>query len=183
MNKIKRVSVFFRSFFQILLIGIPMLLIYAWATNPQSIVLFSGLINMNFIPHDYQNDILHELTFNDRVFGFAVSALPMLVELFILISLIKLFKLYEQGEIFSLNNVRYIRNIGYALMASQIVDLIYQALMGLALTLNNPHGHRYMKISIDQNNFAILFAGCIVILISWIMAEGCKLREEQQLTV
>ena len=107
----------------------------------------------------------------------------MSIELYILYSLIKLFKLYEKAEIYSINSVRYIRNIGYALIITQLVNPIYEGLMGVALTWHNPTGHRFASISLDQTNIGIVLVALLVILISWIMAEGCKLREEQQLTI
>lgn len=76
-----------------------------------------------------------------------------------------------------------IRNIGYALLIGQIINPFYEALMGLVLTLHNPSGHRFIGFTLDQNNIGILFAALIIILISWVMAEGCQLREEQQLTI
>jgi len=66
---------------------------------------------------------------------------------------------------------------------TQLVNPFYEALMGIVLTLHNPHGHRLAIITLDQTNIGILFVAGIVILISWIMSEGCKLREEQQLTI
>jgi hypothetical protein len=104
-------------------------------------------------------------------------------ELYILYSLIKLFGLYSKGEIFSVNSVKHIRNIGYALLITQIVNPLYEGLMGLALTWHNPHGHRFASVTLNQTNLGIIFVALIVILVSWIMAEGCKLREEQQLTI
>jgi len=183
MNKIERVSLFFRVLFQLLFIALPILLMIAWSNSPDSLVLMGGIIDMSFIPRAYSHAILHVLSPEERLLGFVISAMPMVVELYILYSLIKLFKLYEKGEIFSINNVRYIRNIGYSLLATQIINPFYEGLMGVALTWHNPHGHRFATVTIDQTNIGILFASLIVILISWIMAEGCKLREEQQLTI
>ena len=79
--------------------------------------------------------------------------------------------------------MRYIRNIGYALIVTQVIDPIYQGIMGFVLTWHNPPGHRFSAISLDQTNIGVILIALIVILISWIMSEGCKLREEQQLTV
>lgn len=183
MNRIKNVSLFFRILFQILIIALPLLLVVAWVTSPESFIMMGGLINMSFIPRSYASSILHVLSNTDRLLGFCISAIPMVVEIYIIYSLIKLFKLYEKGEIFSINNVRYVRNIGYALLLTQIVNPIYEGLMGVALTWHNPPGHRFASITIDQTNIGIIFAALIIILISWIMAEGCKLREEQQLTI
>lgn len=184
MDKIKRVSWFFRMLFQILFIVLPVVLAMSWMQAPQSMVLFNHIIELDTIPKMYSAAILHPLTHMDKLLGFALSLLPLLVELFILYFLIKLFRLYEQGEIFHLNNVKYIRNIGYTLLIGQIlVDPIYQAFMGVILTWHNPPGHRFAGITLNQTNVGILLTALLVILISWIMAEGCKLREEQQLTV
>jgi len=183
MDRIKRVSLFFRAVFQILFIALPVILAIAWITSPESLVIMGGVINMSFIPRPYVNNILHILTPADRLLGFGISSIPMLIELYILYSLIKLFGLYSKGEIFSVNNVRHIRNIGYALLVTQVVNPLYEGLMGVALTWHNPHGHRFASVTLDQTNLGIIFVALIVILISWIMAEGCKLREEQQLTI
>lgn len=202
MNRIKRVSHFFRVLFQFLLVALPLTLIYAWATSPESIVLLGGMIDISFIPQAYhhnairtvlahgsqsaiqiQDGIMHPLSSLERLMGFGLSAIPMTIELYIIYSLIKLFKLYELGEIFSIKNVRYIRNIGYALLIGQLINPFYEALMGIVLTLHNPPGHRYAMISFHQTNIGIIFTGLLVILISWIMAEGYKLREDQQLTI
>lgn len=183
MHRIKRVSLFFKTVFQILFIALPVILGIAWSTSPESFVIMGGAINMSFIPRPYVNNILHTLTPIDRLFGFGISSIPMLLELYILYSLIKLFDLYNKGEIFTVNNVRYIRNIGYALLITQIVNPLYEGLIGVALTWHNPHGHRFASVTLDQTNLEIIFFALIVILISWIMAEGCKLREEQQLTI
>lgn len=190
MNKIKRVSLFFRIIFQIIFIGSPLLLVFAWATNPDSVVIMNGFFfNVSFIPSAYRataehaNPIMHALSFSDRILGFLVCSIPMAVELFIVYSLIKLFRLYEHDEIFSINNVRYIRNIGYALLVSELINPIYQALMGIVLTMHNPPGHHFFGITWGSNNAAIILMAFMIILISWIMAEGCKLSEDQQLTI
>jgi len=90
----------------------------------------------------------------------------------------------QKNEIFTMRHVKYIRNIGYALLAGQLlVQPFYQFAMGLVLTLNNPPHHRFAAISFDQTNIGILLTAFLVVLISWIISEGCKLREEQQLTI
>ncbi len=188
MNKIKQVSLFFRVIFQILFITFPLVLIFGWATNPDSVVLMHGMINMNFIPAAYRANsamggIMHPLSGSEKLLGFGISCIPLAINLFIIYSLIKLFKLYEKGEIFSIENVRRIRNVGWGLLVGQIVGPISDGFLGVALTWHNPPHHRYASITLDQTNLGVLFIALMVILISWIMAEGCKLREEQQLTI
>lgn len=183
MNKIKRVSLFFRVIFQMILVALPVLLIVGWVYAPAELVLLHGFIKLNVIPVSYQNSILHPLSASEKSLGALLSVIPLLVQMYVVYALIKLFRLYERGEIFSLRNVRYLRNIGYALLVGQLIEPFYQFFMGLVLTLHNPPHHRYAAITLDHANIGILLAALLVILISWIMAEGCKLREEQQLTI
>lgn len=183
MDKIKRISLFFRVLFQVVFVALPIFLIIAWIKFSGTLVIIGGTINLNYIPAAYTNSILHALSGSEKLLALCLSSIPMLIQLYILYSLINLFKLYEKGEIFSINNVRYIRNIGYAVLITQIIDPIYQGAMGFVLTRYNPPGHRFAAITLDQTNIGVVLIALMVILISWIMAEGCKLREEQQLTI
>lgn len=195
MEKIRRVSLYFRMIFQLIFIALPVLLIISWIYAPESLVLLYGIIHLDAIPANYngmhvfssqglpEKALLHTLSVSEKTLGCLVSAIPMMVNMFILFMLIKLFRLYEKGEIFTVNNVKYIRSIAYALLAGQFIDPIYQFVMGIVLTMHNPPHHRFASITLDQTNIAIVLTALLVILISWIMLEGYKLREEQQLTV
>ncbi len=189
MNKIKRISRCFRILFQLLFLIIPILFIYAWTTSPESVVMMNGLINFSFIPRayiatgDHASRILHVLAGPEKILGGFIGAIPLIIKLYMLYALIKLFKLYERGEIFTLENVRYIRNIAYAMLISQLVTPVCEFLMGIALTMRNPPEHRFAAVTLDQTNIEVILTALIVILISWIMAEDCKLNEEQQLTI
>lgn len=181
MNKIKRVSWFFRVLFQIIFVVWPLLLAIAWIKAPA--MLFTTYIQMDFIPRGYP--VLHDWDVTTKLLGFLVSMIPVSFGLYVLYSLIKLFRLYEQGEIFSFQTVRRMRNAAYGLLIGQLVNPFYDLLISLTLTWHNPpHQHlRYASITVDQTNIGILLTSLLIILISWIMMEGCKLREEQQLTI
>ena len=192
MNRIQRTSMFFRVLFQIVFVVMPVLFVYswvAWANSLESIYMMNGVIHFSFVPQAYMataehgTHILHTLSATEKLLAGCINAVPLAVNLFIFYSLVKLFKLYEQGEIFAMANVRYIRNIGYALLVGQLIDPFYQAAMGLVLTIHNPPGHGFVAVGLDQTNIETIITALMVILISWIMTEGCKLREDQQLTV
>ena len=172
MNKIQRVSLFFRVLFQVLFMAIPIVSVIAWMNAPNELVFMGGVFRADMIPRAYSHDILHTLTAMEKFFGFILSLIPNGIEMFIAYSFICLFKLFEHGEIFAINNVKYIRNIGYALLLDQLLNPIYEGFMGIILTMNNPHGHRFAKITLDQTNLGIILTGIFIILISWIMAEG-----------
>jgi hypothetical protein len=112
--------------------------------------------------------------------GFLISCIPLSITMLILYYLVKLFKLYEQAQIFTSANVKYIRNIGWIMLLNQIIRPIYEAMFTAALTFQNPHGHRFISISFTNNNLTTLIIALFIILISWVMAEGCKLNDEQK---
>ncbi len=183
MNRIKNVALFFRILFQIIFIALPILLIMSWVYAPNELGFLIGIFRFNAIPDVYSKSILHTLSASEKSLGCLVSAIPVIVQMYLFYCLIQLFKLYEIGKIFSLHHVKYIRNMSYALLLGQFIQPFYQFAMGFVLTLNNPPHHRYAAITFTQTNLGILLIALLIILISWIMAEGYQLQEEQQLTV
>ncbi|EKD73060.1 MAG: hypothetical protein ACD_45C00473G0014 [uncultured bacterium] len=185
MSKIKKVSSLFRLLFQAIFILYPLLLIAFWIHAPDPIGFHPLGILMNFISDDitrnswYQN--IHSLAPINKFLGLLISLIPFIITEFILYFLIKLFGLYKQADIFSLKNVNYIKKIGYTLLIGQLLNPIYQAFMTVNLSWSiHP---RYLSISVSSTHIEVLLTALLIILISWIMAEGCKLREEQQLTI
>lgn len=181
MNRIKRVSLFFRILFQIAFIAVPIALVIAWIKLPEPLFSFNGITWM-MIPTD-EYPILHTLSLSTRIYGFLISLIPTTITLIVLYFLIKLFRLYESGSIFTMKNVLYIRNIAYTLLLGQLLHPIYEASMGIILTWHNPPGHRMAQVTLAGTNVGIILVAFLIILISWIMAEGCKLAEEQKLTI
>lgn len=165
MRKIQRVSRFFRWLFQMACIALPILSVVFWINLPSSIELIHQAFTVNDIPNSIK--ILHTLSSNEKLVGFLISLMPMLVNLFILYCLIQLFRLYENYEIFTLKNVQYIQYIGYTLLIGQlIINPIYEALLSVALTWHNPQGERMAVISFTGTNVGIVLIAFIIILIS-----------------
>jgi hypothetical protein len=80
--------------------------------------------------------------------------------------LFALFRLYKQGILFSAKNVLFIRLLGYCLIVNWAIDYLMQSTL------------RDMDLSMNP-----VFVGLIIIFIAWVMDEGRKIREEQELTV
>ena len=100
----------------------------------------------------------------------------------------QLMNLYERGVIFSEGNVRLLRRIGWLAasygalgpLSGTLIFAWHQNLMGTKF------GNMLTALSFDL--FGVLsspwvIGGLFVIMISHIMGEGCKLQEEQELTV
>lgn len=175
-KKIKYVSLFFRILFLVLFVAIITKQIFGWMVAP--LHTWTGVI-----PGVYLAYLPQVLDTNTRLAGFLVTLAPTGIKLMLLYFLIKLFRLYEQHEFFSSNNVYYIRNVGYALLLEQIVRPLSDFVLGFVLTSGNPPELRYAGMFITDSNLGLLLMAMLIILVSWIMSEGHKLYDEQQLTI
>jgi hypothetical protein len=77
-----------------------------------------------------------------------------------------LFRLYERGTFFAARNVNYIRFFGYVLIIEWVVDYHLSDVVHDLILSTMP-----------------IFAGLLIIFVAWIMDEGRKIQEEQELTV
>ena len=80
--------------------------------------------------------------------------------------MLRLFRLYGRGILFSAKNVTCIRFLGWWLMIDWVIDYQMQGML------------KDMNLSSTP-----LFVGFLIIFIAWIMDEGRKIQEEQALTV
>ena len=100
----------------------------------------------------------------DKVLALALVRLGLFG--FCALVLNNLFRLYERGIFFSAKNVNHIRFLGYYLMIDWAVVYLLDALTpSIEITFTKP------------------LLGSLIIFIAWIMDEGRKIQEEQELTV
>ena len=87
----------------------------------------------------------------------------------------RLLDLYEKGTIFSAENVSQLRRLG-----SLAVDY---ALLKACLPILEEHGITFPSFPINFLFSPWFIVGCLTIIIAWVMDEGRKIQEEQELTV
>jgi Protein of unknown function (DUF2975) len=167
MNRIKIVSRIFRT-----LIGISavmLLLISLWALMDSVLVL----LGCNVVPGQsmtakltFSPNQTYPLPYHMSLPVLLLGTLHLCLIGLGLIILNRLFKLYERSSFFAVGNVRFIKILGLVVTGDGLIQTI--------LELLSPHG----SLEFDK-----LFLGGMIILIAWIMDEGRKIREEQELTV
>ena len=118
-----------------------------------------------------------------RLMGLGVDMIPTGIRMLSWWWLFLLFGCFTAGEIFTRNTVKYIRRTGWTVLIGAGFMPIHEALMTVALTIQNPPGERMVAFSIDSANLEEIVIGGIIILVSWIMDEGRELRETEELTV
>jgi len=163
----------FRLFFTVLIILIPALDILYWLSFNH---LPDGLFKLPIVASQ-------ELSLQIRLLAILASLIPVSVATFGVFTLVKLFKLYEEAIIFTTENVKHFRTLGYVLIYWVFAKMIYITLISAIISFSNPPGQRMLVAQFELPDISALIIGAIVVLISWIMDEGRKLEDEQAHTV
>ena len=128
--------------------------------------------------YEFGGSFMELANYNDFKSGFKWLYRPIVFIYFAFLALgiwilYRLFGLYEKGYVFSADTVRYIRYIGYWLIAAAVLSNAFE----LSKVIWSPLPDSHLRL--DE----FFLGGVLVVLISWIMDEGRKLQEEQELTV
>lgn len=127
--------------------------------------------------------IEQNLSLGVKFLALSVSAIPMTIKIAGVWILIKLFRLYEQGHIFTSSNVGCVRNLGKILIIWFVSTPIHIALLSIVLTFQNEPGERILAVRLESADVTALLVGVMLLVISWVMDEGRKLEDEQQYIV
>jgi len=182
MNKIQRVSGHFRRFFTALLFLLPVFYLFFWL-NVNEHYNFNTKFGWSFDFLPRLSYVTTPFSFTQRAIAFSTNLIPLGLDLLILYLLTNLFRLYEQAKYFSMQAVNNIRRIGIVMLIGELVNPFCQAFTTAALSWSNPPGQRYFSITLSNDNISTIIIALLIILVSWIMAEGMRLNDEQQLTV
>ncbi len=173
-NHIQRTSRRYGLLFKILIVCIPVFDLLYWAS-------------LNHLPTGFISSLpvvpTRDLPVVSLSLAFLASLLPVSVAVYGLSTLRSLFKLYENGIMFSADNVRYFRRLGYVCIAWVVANAVFTTLVSAIITFGNPPGERAIVAQFGTSDMANLIISAIVLLISWVMDEGRKLEDEQARTI
>ena len=168
LNRIKTVSRIFRVITSILVV-IWALLAALFVLGSVKYALGGGgqpvpgtmQFHISFSPHQ-----TYTVPFHISLPVFLLGAVQLFLSGFGLILLNRLFRLYERGYFFKTENIRCIKFLGLIIVGIWLTKTI-------------------LELMARQNNIegSGLVYGGLVVFIAWIMDEGRKISEEQELTV
>lgn len=118
-----------------------------------------------------------------RFLGFLASALPLAAQVFAILVIMRLLKLYREGSIFSAAHVLLFKRLGQTLVFYGVAGILQATGLSLVMTMNNPPGQRLVSIGAGSDDIALFVVAAVVLMLSWVMDEGRKQAEEQALTV
>ena len=113
-----------------------------------------------------------------------------------------LFHFYERGLIFATGAVRCIKMLGFCCVINWLLMVTFNTLLKLSAPPPTPVAiapptnavhmvqvatsslhMSFFNFSYGSINVGLLLAGTVIMIIAWIMDEGRKIQEEQELTV
>ncbi|OLQ95204.1 hypothetical protein BIY21_07095 [Vibrio ponticus] len=127
------------------------------------------------------HDIDLPMTTGSALVGFLVTNLAVIVSSLMIWQLIKLFRLYREGQIFTVDNVTCYKQLGNYLILFVVVSIFDGLLMGPALSFQQEEMDFYFEIS--DGDLMLLGTAVIIRLIAKVMSEAKGLHEEQALTI
>lgn len=172
---IKRASRRLRAVFMAVFVLIPVINALVWTF----INVLPGEMQKNIMPHY----VTLPLPVMAQFMGFVISMIPSSVAMYGVWTLVRLFGLYEKGQIFREPNVRCFRDLSRALMIWCAARFVSDPLMSVALTLHHPPGHRLLVIGLNSMDVTALLVGFVLAVVAWVMEEGRMLQEERDLTI
>lgn len=175
-NRIRSMSRIFRIIFFSLVIIIPVGFALYW--------VFYNILPVNFrlTTQEFPMTTDSIARFN-RALCAAAGIIPLAVHVGIVLTLARLFGMYERGEILTSGNVSCIRTLGYLFIARAIAGIIHTPLLALALTITNSPGNRQIALTLSSNEISSVLTGLVIIVIARVMDEGRAASDEQKLVI
>lgn len=182
MHKIQHYSHHIRLILQFIIFLVPVLNLCFWLTvqTDKDFLYATGIVQLNV---DIASLAHEPLTLSTRLFAFLVSMLPCGIFIYALSQLVKLFKSYENANIFTLETADYFKKIGFSFFYWVIGGVLYGGLISAVLSFNNLPGTRIFSLSFASIDFLTILCGFIVLVIAWVMKQAQLIADEQQYTV
>ncbi|MBU2896727.1 DUF2975 domain-containing protein [Vibrio hepatarius] len=166
----------------ILLVLLPLATVYFWFTVQTSsdLMLQTGIVQLSY---DIGSFTTLPLTLQTRLWALLASVIPCGILFYALSILRGLFKSYAKSEIFTIQTTKYYHQLGLVFFYWAIGNFIYEGLISLALSFNNPVGQRVLALSFTGLDIMTIFCGFIVVGISHVMREAQQIADEQKHTI
>ncbi|AZR82323.1 DUF2975 domain-containing protein [Thiomicrospira sp. S5] len=177
LSRIQSFSRTFRLLTRFLMVAVPVYYVIYWVFInylPQT------LINVNTAA---QPILDNTLSVPLQWLGF-LAALPVILSLIYgLVNIDRLFRYYQQGIIFSYQQVRLFKHIAKALLLWVVTSMLYESAKSVVFTWQNPPGERLLTVGFGSAELMIMIVAAMTFFIAWVVEEGQNLSEEQKYTV
>ncbi|ODN43834.1 DUF2975 domain-containing protein [Piscirickettsia litoralis] len=171
-------SFFSRILFSVVLFAVVILLIIP------SLMQWLYPFNCNHITASNESLCsIQQLNYPTRMTSLVFGVAPYLIFSYGCFIIIRLFKNYERGLVFTKENVTLYNKIGWSALLWAILKPIAQSLQTFVLSLHLGPGHYAVRILVQESSYIAGFIGLLIVIISYVMREGQRLQEQEDYTV
>ena len=178
LNRIKIASQIFRALNGI----IAMLIVLVVALSISAKYLPDGAVQIAFSPHQ-----TYISPFHIPLLVLFVGTIQLCLAGIGLILLNRLFKFFERGIFFKIENIKCVKFLGLIVIGLWLTQTILELMAHQGLKGSGP---AYPFLTVVFGSYQVhlahvlgLLFGILLVFIAWIMDEGRKIQEEQELTV
>lgn len=182
LSRIRTVSRIVRRLAWLPIVGIPAFLALFWATagpgGPGGVDWWSAITNSGSpLPAGFDPATMTPAL---RLLAFLASMITAGLVVYAFWQIRLLFGLYERGAIFTEDNARILKRIAWAVVVTAPASVLKGSAMSVLLSWNNGPGQRELAVSLGTGELFALFAGVILLVISWVMGQAQAVWEENR---
>ncbi|MBK5375087.1 DUF2975 domain-containing protein [Pseudomonas sp. TH43] len=112
--------------------------------------------------------------------GLFLSSIPLLILANGLISLLRLFQLYSEGQYFVDKSATLLGKVGFAVILWVILSFVLTPAMSIWMTLLQPPGQGFLTIAFNASDFLSLFLAASLMVVARIHQKGSALAQENK---
>lgn len=118
------------------------------------------------------------LSLNIRLLGLLLSSIQVLLLVYALLAVSKVFRAFANNEWFVPQIGEQLHKFGWALALYGATSPLVRTLMALLVTWNNPPGQQMLLINFTGDDFVISLVGVLILLLGYAMREAARIADE-----
>jgi Protein of unknown function (DUF2975) len=140
-----------------------------WLLSPDQAILLDARLN---------GVAIHPIGWPVRLASLVISALPLACLIWGLLRVRRCFEAFAQARFFTADNVRQLRDLAVAVLASTLLKPLIGAVLSVLLSWQTYAQGKALVISLSSDSLlGLLFAGLVAVT-AWVMAEANSIAEE-----
>lgn len=115
---------------------------------------------------------------SDQAVAALIIAVPVGVMIWGLGHVRALFRDFSRGRVFTGTAARHLQQFGLSVLMQGPLGPLTATALGLALSLGNPPGQRYLVLTLSINDYFAVIIGGVLIAVAAAMREAARLADE-----
>jgi hypothetical protein len=158
-----------------------------WVTAAGMVLIVAGMVLVAIIPDWSRNLLLARLGEtgtrlplgpSEQAIAALIVAIPVGVMIWGLWHVRALFRDFAQGRVFTGTAARHLQRFGVSVLLQGPLGPLTATALGLALSLGNPPGQRYLVLTLSINDYFALIIGGVLVAVAAAMREAARLAED-----